>query len=127
MLTTSSGKRLEEIGHAHIVSLMYKFLTWSRGSDDLSNGFDRGRDRRQRGLPNSKKFKGKYLVRIYLNNVFGFAAHQETGICGLGYKLTVKRNTDNTVVNKDNATNNPKIKNIAIEWYVPNYTMSLEE
>ena len=37
-LTTSSGKHLENIDHAHIVSLMYKLLTSSRGSDDLSIG-----------------------------------------------------------------------------------------
>ena len=35
-LTTSSGKRLENIDHAHIVSLVYKPLTSSRDSDDLS-------------------------------------------------------------------------------------------
>ena len=38
-LTTSSGKHLEEISHAHIVSLMYKLLTSSKDSDDLSIGF----------------------------------------------------------------------------------------
>ena len=47
-LTTSSGKHLEKIDHAHVVSLMYKLLTSSRGSDDLSIGFDRDRNRRQR-------------------------------------------------------------------------------
>ena len=45
-LTTSSGKRLENIDHGHIVSLMYKLLTSSRGSDDLSIGFDRDRNRK---------------------------------------------------------------------------------
>ena len=43
-LTTSSGKRLENIDHAHIVSLMYTLLTSSRDSDDSSTGFDRNRD-----------------------------------------------------------------------------------
>ena len=43
-LTTSSAKQLEIIDHAHIVSLMYKLLTSSRGSDDLSIGFDRDRN-----------------------------------------------------------------------------------
>ena len=47
-LTTSSGKHLEKIDDAHIVSLMYKLLTSSRGSDDLFIGFDRDRNRRQR-------------------------------------------------------------------------------
>ena len=40
-LTTSSGKHLEDINHAHIVSLMYRLITSARGSNDLSIGFDR--------------------------------------------------------------------------------------
>ena len=39
-LTTSSGKQLEDISHAHSVSLLCKLLTSSRGSDALSIGFD---------------------------------------------------------------------------------------
>ena len=53
-LTTSSGKHLEQISHAHIVSLMYKFLTSSRGNDHLSIGSDRSRDRRKQELTNNK-------------------------------------------------------------------------
>ena len=64
-LTTSSGKHLEEISHAHIVSLMYKQLSSSKRSDDLSNGFDRSRDRRKRELTNNKNIKGKYHLRIF--------------------------------------------------------------
>ena len=63
-LTTSSGRRLEDINHAHNVSLMYKLLTWSRGSDDLNIGFDCSRDRRQRELTNNKNIKCKFLLRI---------------------------------------------------------------
>ena len=37
------------------------------------------------------------------------------------------RNTDNAFLNKDNATNNAKIKIISLEWYIPLYTPSLEE
>ena len=40
-LTTSTGKHLEDNNHAHLVSLMYKLRTSSKGSDDLSIGFDR--------------------------------------------------------------------------------------
>ena len=47
-LTTSSGKHLEKISHAHIISLMYKLLTSSEDNEDLSIGFDRSRDRRKR-------------------------------------------------------------------------------
>ena len=64
MLTTSSGKELENIDHAYIVSLVYKLLASSRDSNDLSIGFDRGRRRRQRELTNDKNMKGKYHVRI---------------------------------------------------------------
>ena len=126
-LTTSSGKLLEDINHAHIVSLMYKLLTSGRRSDVLSIGFDRSRDRRQCELTNSKNMKGKYHVRNYLKDVFGFAEHQETATYGLGYILTLTRNTDNAVLNKDNATKKAKIKNNALERCVPQYTPSLEE
>ena len=126
-LTTSSGKHLENIDHAHIVSLMYKLLTSSKGSDDLSISFDRDRGRRQRELTNNKTQKGKYHVRIYLKDVFGFAEYQEKATYGLGYKLTLTRNTDNAVLNRGNAINNGKIKINAIEWYVPHYTPSMQQ
>ena len=127
MLTTSSGKHLENIDHAHIVSLMYKLLSSCEGSDDLSIGFDRDRNRRQRELSNNKTQKGKFHVRIYPKDVFGFAEYQEKGTYGLGYKLTLTRNTDNTVLNKANGINNGKIEIIAIEWYVPHYTASMQQ
>ena len=126
-LTTSSGKHLENIDHAHIVSLMYKLLSSSKGFDDLSIGFDRDRGRRQRELTNNKTQKGKFHVRIYLKDVFGFAEYQEEGTYGLGYKLTLTRNTDNAVLNKANGVNNGKIKISAIEWYVPHYTPSMQQ
>ena len=114
-LTTSSGKHLENIDHAHIVSLIYKLLSSSKRSDDLSIGFDRDRGRRQRELTNNKTQKGKYHVRIYLKDVFGFAEYQEKATYGLGYKLTLTRKTDNAVLNKANAINNGKIRINAIE------------
>ena len=126
-LTTSSGKHLENIDHAHIVSLMYKLLTSSKGSDDLFIGFDRDRNRRQRELTNNKTQKGKDHIRIYLKDIFGFAEYQDKGTYGLGYKLTLTRNTDNAVLNKDNTINNGKIKINAIEWYVPHYTLSMQQ
>ena len=45
-LTTSSGKHLEDNNHAHLVSLMHKLITSSKGSDDLSMGFDGSSARR---------------------------------------------------------------------------------
>ena len=126
-LTTSSGKHLEEISHAHIVSLMYKLLISSKDSDDLSTGFDRSRDRRQLELTDNKNIKGKYHIRIYLKDIFGFAEQQEKGTYGLGYKLTLTRNTNNAVLNKDNAVVNGRVKINSLDWYVPHYSPNLEE
>ena len=126
-LTTSSGKHLEEISHAHIVSLMYKLLSSSKGSDDLSVGFDRDRNRRKRELTNKKKIKGKYHLRVYLGDIFGFAEYQEKGTYGLGYKVTLTRNSNNAVLNKDNAVANAKIKINALEWYVPHYIPTIDQ
>ena len=126
-LTTSSGKHLEEISHAHIVSLIYKLLTSSRDSDDLSIGFDRNRGRRKNELSNNKNIKGEYHIKIYLKDIFGFAEHQEKGTYGLGYKLTLTRNTDNAVLNKDNAVANGRVKINSLDWYEPHYSPNLEK
>ena len=55
-------------------------------------------------MNNNKTQKKKFHLRIYLKDVFGFAEHYETATYGPGYKLTLTRNTDNAVLNKDNAT-----------------------
>ena len=126
-LTTISGKNLEDISHSHVVSLMYKIITSARGSDDLSIGFDQNRGRRQRELTNNKNTEGKYHLRIMIKVIFGFAEYQEKATYGLGYKLTLTKNIDPAVVNKDYAINNAKIKFIAIEWYVPYCTLSFPQ
>ena len=106
---------------------MYKLLTSSKGSHDLSFGLERDRNRRQRELTNNKTQKGKFHVRIYLKDVFGFAEFQEKATYGLGYKLTLTRNSEKAVLNEANAINNAKIKINAIEWYVPHYTPSTKQ
>ena len=126
-LATSSGKHLEDVSHAHIVSLMYKLLTTAKGCDDLSIRFDRDRTKRRNELTNNKNIKGKYHVRIYLRDVFGFAEHQEKATYGLGYKLTLPRNSDNAVLNKTDAAVLGKVEINAIEWYVPHYTTSMSQ
>ena len=126
-LTTSSGKNFGNIDHAHFVSSMYKLLSSSRDSDDLSIGFDRSRDRRKRELLNNKTQKGKFHLRNYLKDVFGFAEYHETGTLGLSYRLTFTRKTENAVLKKNYPTNSAKIKINGIEWYVPHYFPSLEE
>ena len=125
-LQSRSGKHIEEINHALIVCLMYLLITNARNTDDLSNGFDRNRGRRQRGLTKNKNIKGNYHVTIMLKDIFGFVEHQEKGTYGLGYKMTLTRRSDNAVLNKANATNNAKIKINSIDWYV-HYTPSLAQ
>ena len=83
-LTTSSGKHLQDISHAHLVCLMYKIITSSKNSDDLSIGFDRSSARRRADLTNNKTVKGEHHLRIMLKDVFGFAEHQEKATYGLG-------------------------------------------
>ena len=126
-LTTKSGKNLEEIGHAQIVSLMYKLLKSSKDSDNLCIGFDHSRDRKKQELTNNKNNKGKYHLRVYLRDVFGFAEHKETATYGLSYKLTLTRFTDISVLNKHNAVNYAKIYFNTLHWYIPHYTPNLEE
>ena len=56
-LTTNNGKHLKDISIADFVSLMYKLKISSRDGNDLSIGFDRDRNRRQRELTNNKNQK----------------------------------------------------------------------
>ena len=123
-MTTWSRKHLEDISHAHIVSLIYKLLTSAEGSDDLSVGFDHDRNREQWQLTTDRNIKGKYHVRIMLKSIFGSVEHQEKATFGLGYKLTSTGNTDKSILNKTDATNIGKNNINAIEWYVSHYTPS---
>ena len=62
-LVSSNGKHIEEINNAHIACLMYKLISSAKDSDDLSIGFDRDRDRRQRELTDNIILKEKNQVR----------------------------------------------------------------
>ena len=126
-LVTASSKHLEEITHAHSVSLIYKVITSSKDCDDLSIGFDRNRGRRKNELSNNKNIKGKYHTRIYLRHVLGYAKHQEKASYGLGYRLILTRNSDNAILNKGNTVVLGKVKINSLDWYVPHYTVDLEE
>ena len=106
---------------------MYKLINSAKEYDDLSIGFHRDRDVRQLEVTNIKNTKGKYHVRVYSKDVFGFAEHQEKATYGLGYKLTLTRSNDNAVLNKDNAINIGKYKNNSIEMYVAQYTPSISQ
>ena len=83
-LTTSCGKHLEDISHAHIVSFMYKLISSAKDSNDLSIGFNHSRNRRKDELTANKSVKGKYHPKVLLKDVFGFAECQEKPTYGLG-------------------------------------------
>ena len=48
-------------------------------------------------------------------------------LVSLGYRLTLKRNTYNAVLNKVNAVNSAKIKINSIAWYVLHYRPSIQQ
>ena len=126
-LMTSSGKHLEDISHTHLVSLMYKLITSSKDSNDLSIGFDNDRNRRRDELALNKNIKGKYHLKIMLKDIFGFAECQEKATYGLGYKLTLTRNKDDAVIDKANGIADARIRIDHILWYVPHYTPSIKQ
>ena len=125
--TTSSGKHLEDISHAHIVSLMYKLLPSSSGSDDVSIGFDRDEGKRKDELAVNKNIKGKYHLRIMLKDDFRFAEHQEKATYGLSYKLSLSRNKDEAVLDKAVGIADARIKLNHLHWYVSHYTPSIQQ
>ena len=124
-LKTSSGKHLEDNSHTHLVSLMYKFLSSSKNSDDLCIGFVRSRGGRRDELTNNKNENGKYHLRIMLKDVFGFAECQVKGTFGLGYILTLTRIKDEAIIDKVAGIADARIKIDHIHWYVPHYTPSM--
>ena len=126
-LTTSSGKHLEDIRHAHLVSLMYKLITSSKNSDDLSIGFDRSSARRREEITNNKNVKENFHLRIMLRDIFGFAEHQEKDTYGLGYKLTLTRNKDEAVLDKVAGIADARNKIDQIHWYVRHYIPSMSQ
>ena len=126
-MKTSAGKHLEDISHAHFGSLMYKLITSSKDSDDLSMSFDRSRKRRKVELAQNKNIKGKCHVRCMLRVIFSFAECQEKTTYGLGYKLALTRNKDDAVLDKGADITDARIKIGHIHCYVPHYMPSIQQ
>ena len=110
-LPTSSGKHLEDITRAHIVSSMYKLRSSAEDINDLSIGFDRDCVRRRDKFDLNKNTKSKYHLRIMLKDVFGFAESQEKAIYALGNKLTLTRKKDEGVIDKAAGIVHARVKN----------------
>ena len=76
-ITSSQGKRVEDISQALLVSLMYRTITTCKDSDDLSIGFDQSHNRRRDELAQNENIRGKYHVGSMLKDFFGFTGFQE--------------------------------------------------
>ena len=124
-LTTSSGKHLEKVDNLHLISLMYKLLTSTKNTSQLMYGFEEDTTIRRQELTNNKNEKGTFFVRIKLKDLFGFA-DQEKITYGLGYTLTLKRNTNNDAILKSVGVDAAKVVIKDIGWYIPHYVPSLE-
>ena len=102
---------------------MYKLITSSKGKVDLAIGYDCSSPKRRDNMTNNKNVKNKF----HLRNVFGFAEHQGKATYGLGYKLTIKRNEDEAVIDKAGGIADARSKIDHIHWYVPHYTPSIQQ
>ena len=69
--------------------------------------------------------KETFYNRIRLIDIFGFA-DQEKITYGLGYNLTLKRNSNNDVVHRIAARANAKIVIKDIAWYVEKFTPNID-
>ena len=106
---------------------MYKLITSNKNSEDLSIGFDRSRNRRKDELALNKSVKGKYHVEVMLKDNFGYAEHQKKATYGLGYKVNLRRNKNDAVIDKAGGIANARIKIDHIQWYVAHYTPSMSQ
>ena len=124
-LTTSSGKHLEKVDNLHPISLLIKLSTSTSQTSQFLYGFEESSTIRRQELTNNKNEKGTFFVRIKLKDLFGFA-DQEKITYGLGYTLTLKRNTNNDAIVRATAVSAAKIDIKDISWYIPHYVPSLE-
>ena len=76
-LTTKSGRHLEDVRQAHKVLLMYKLIIGGEDTNDLSVGFDKDQNRRQRELTTHKKIKRKNHLGFMLWDIFVLAENQK--------------------------------------------------
>ena len=105
---------------------MFKLITSSKNSDELSIGFDRSRNRRRDELAQNKNVRGKYHLRIMLKEVFRFAECHEKATRGLGCKLTLTRNKGDAVLDKTLGIAVAGVRTDHLHLYIPHYTPSMQ-
>ena len=118
---------MEDISHAHIVSLIYKLITSSKDSDNLFIGFDRSRNRRKDELAQNKNVKVKFNLRIMLKDIFGSAQCQEKATYCLGYKLTLRRINDDAVIDKVGGFTDARKEFDHMHCFILHFTPSIQD
>ena len=122
-LTTSSGKHLENVDNLHRISLLIKLLTSTQQTSQLMYGFEESGTIRRQELTNNKTEKGTFFVRIKLKDSFGFA-DQEKITYGLGYTLTLKRNTIKYMILRGAGVDAAKVVVKGISWNIQHYVQT---
>ena len=123
-LEASGGRTIEYIDHCHPNLLMYKLLTSI--VDEYESGFVRNQGNRDSQLKGDHiaAERGHIYTMIKMNDLFGFVNDLEKVIYGLGFKLILKRNKNDTALYRVNANpgavgNDGKIDIRDISWCVP--------
>ena len=62
-----------------------------------------------------------------LKDVFGIAEHEDKATYGLGYKLTLKRITDDAVIDKAAGIAGARLKIDHFHWFVPHYITTVQQ
>ena len=88
-------------------------------------GFEESTAIRRQELTNNKTDKGTFFVRIKLKDLFGFADREKITY-GLGYTLTLERNSSNDVIKRGAGVDNAKVDVKDISWYIPHYVPNLQ-
>ena len=100
-------------------------MTSTKSTSQLLYGFEESETIRRQELTNNKNEKETFFVRIKLKDLFGFA-DQEKITYGLGYTLTLKRNTNNDAILRSVGVDAAKVVIKDIGWYIPHYVPSIE-
>ena len=123
-LETIGGLTIEYIDHCHSNLLIYKLLT-STG-DEYESGFVKNQGNRDSQLKGDHiaAQRGHMYMMIKMSDLFGFVNDLEKIIYGLGFKLLLKRNNNDTALYRVNANpgavaNDGNIEIKDISWCVP--------
>ena len=83
-MTSSSGKEIDEIHFAHVISLMYKLISSCRYIDDVSIVSHRSSEVQEGELTNNRTTERKNHVGKYSKDVFCSAENQDNSTYDLG-------------------------------------------